>query len=173
MNSKRVVLAGVGMLALSVLPVTGAGASGQPGTQLDCTFGVHLAFTPGISPQVEAIRITSTAPGPLACHGTWAGQAVTGQGVVVFEGDAVGSCGGSTIDALVRMDHPLADGGRMHVTVPLRSGRLGMALYGTSGDPARPASLMGTGVPDAGQDCRQVPISGIAAEGRAVFGPWE
>ena len=35
---------------------------------------------------------------------------------------------------------------------------------------ARPASLVGTGTPDPGQDCRQVPITGIAAQGRAVFG---
>jgi hypothetical protein len=66
--------------------------------------------------------------------------------------------------------HPLANGGRMEIDVPFRSGRAGMALYGQGSDPARPASLVGTGTPDAGQDCRQVPITGIAAEGRAAFG---
>jgi hypothetical protein len=34
------------------------------------------------------------------------------------------------------------------------------------------SSPSATGSPDPGQDCRQVPITGIAAEGRAVFGPW-
>ena len=173
MNLKPVVVAAVALLALTVLSPTGAGAAGPSDiTQLDCTFGVHLAFSPGISPAVEAIRITSTAPGPLSCQGTWAGQAVTGLGTVVFEGDAVGSCLGSTIDAVLRLDHPLAGGGRMELTIPLRSGRLGVALYGTGADPAHPASLWGTGSPDPGQDCRQVPITGIAAAGRAVFGPW-
>ncbi|MGH9009375.1 MAG: hypothetical protein ACRDYF_05930 [Acidimicrobiia bacterium] len=172
MNVKRLLLGAAGMLALAVLSPTGAGASGQPATQLDCTFGVHLAFNPGISPAVEAIRITSTAPGPLSCQGTWAGRPVTGQGQVTFEGDAVGSCGGSTIDAVVRLVHPLVGGGRMELDVPVRSGRAGMALYGQGSDQARPATLVGTGTPDAGQDCRQVPITGIAAEGRAIFGPW-
>jgi hypothetical protein len=142
-------------------------------TQLDCRFGVHLAFNPGISPAMEAIRITSSAPGPLTCEGTWAGQPLTGQGLVVFEGDAIGDCAGSTIDAVVRLEHPLANGGRMEIAVPFRSGRVGMALYGQGSDPARPASLVGTGTPDRGQDCRQVPITGIAAAGQAVFGPWE
>ncbi len=172
MTVKRLLLVAAGMLALTVLSPTGAGASGQSGTRLDCTFGVHLAFNPGISPAVEAIRITSTAPGPLSCQGTWAGHPVTGQGQVTFEGDAVGSCAGSTIEAVVRLVHPLVDGGRVEFDVPFRSGRAGMALYGQGSDPARPASLVGTGTPDAGQDCRQVPITGIAAEGRVVFGPW-
>jgi uncharacterized protein len=42
----------------------------------------------------------------------------------------------------------VAGGGRMRITVPLRSGRVGMALYGTGRDPAQPAALLGTGVPD-------------------------
>jgi hypothetical protein len=172
MNVKRLLLVAAGMLALTVLSPTDARASGGPGTRLDCTFGVHLAFHPGISPAVEAIRITSTAPGPLSCEGTWGGRPVTGQGHVTFEGDAVGSCGGSTIDAVVRLVHPLVGGGRMEFDVPFRSGRAGMALYGQSSDPARPASLAGTGTPDSGQDCSNVPITGIAAEGRAIFGPW-
>jgi hypothetical protein len=172
MNVKRLLLVAAAMLALTVLSPTGARASGGLATRLDCTFGVHLAFNPGISPAVEAIRITSTVPGPLSCQGTWAGQPVTGQGKVTFEGDALGSCGGSTIDAVVRLVHPLVGGGRMELDVPFRSGRMGMALYGQGSDPARPASLVGTGTPDAGQDCRQVPITGIAARGRAVFGPW-
>jgi hypothetical protein len=172
MNVKRLLLSAAGMLALAVLSPTGAGASGQPATRLDCTFGVHLAFNPGISPAMEAIRITSTAPGPLSCEGTWAGRQVIGQGQVTFEGDAVGNCGGSTIDAVVRLMHPLVGGGRMELDVPVRSGRAGMALYGQGSDPARSASLVGTGTPDAGQDCREVPITGIAAEGRAIFGPW-
>jgi hypothetical protein len=172
MNVKRLLLVAAGMLALTVLSPAGAGASGQPSTRLACTFGVHLAFDPGISPAVEAIRITSTAPGPLTCQGIWAGEPVHGQGTVTFEGDAVGSCGGSTIDAVVRLVHPLVGGGRMELDVPFRSGRAGMALYGQGSDPARPATLIGTGTPDAGQDCRQVPITGIAARGRAEFGPW-
>ena len=172
MNVKRLLLVAAATLALAVLSPTGAGAFDRPVTQLDCTFEVHLAFNPGISPAMEAIRITSTAPGPLSCQGTWAGHPVTGQGLVTFEGDAVGNCAGSTIDAVVRLVHPLVGGGRMELEVPFRSGRAGMALYGQGSDPARPASLVGTGTPDAGQDCRQVPITGIGARGRAVFGPW-
>src|SRR4051794_22914236 len=99
-------------LALAVVPATGAGAAAGPsGTQLDCRFGVHIAFNPGISPAVESIRITSTAPGPLSCQGTWEGRPVTGHGVVTFEGDAIGNCAGSTIDAVVRLVHPLTGGG--------------------------------------------------------------
>ena len=171
MNIQRIVVVAAGILTLTVIPPShAAGAAASSGTQFACTYGVHLAFAPGISPAVEAIRITSSTPGPLSCQGTWAGRPLTGQGTVVFEGDAIGSCGGSTIDAVLRMDHPLADGGRMRTTLPLRSGRVGMAMYGVSRDAARPASLVGTGTPDPGQDCRQVPITGIAAQGRAVFG---
>jgi len=172
MNAKRLLLVAAGMLALTVVLPTDAQADGQSVTRIDCTFGVHLAFNPGISPAMEAIRITSTAPGPLSCQGTWGGRPVTGQGQVTFEGDAVGNCGGSSIDSVIRLVHPLAGGGRMEVDVPVRSGRAGMALYGQGSDPARPASLIGTGTPDAGQDCQQVPITGIAAEGRTIFGPW-
>ena len=171
MNLNRLFVVASAALVLALVPANGAGAAGPPGTQLDCRFGVHLAFDPGISPAVEAIRITSSAPGPLSCQGTWEGRPVTGQGVVAFEGDAIGSCAGSTIDAVVRLVHPLAGGGRMELAVPFRAGRVGMALYGQGSDPARPSSLIGTGTADAGQDCRQVPITGIAAEGRAVFGP--
>lgn len=160
----------VAALAASVVGAPGAGAAG--GTRLDCRFTVHLTFSPGISPQVKEIHITSTEPGTLSCTGTWSGREVAGQGLAVFEGDALGSCPGSTIDAVVRMDHPLAGGGRFQVVVPIRSGRLATVLHGTSEDPARPASVLGTGTPDAGQDCARTPITGIAAHGRAVVGPW-
>jgi hypothetical protein len=133
---------------------------------------VHLIFTPGISPEVKEIRITSTEPGTLRCTGTWSGQAVAGEGVTVFEGDAVGTCAGSTIDAVVHLDHPLAGGGRFQLTTPIRSGRVGTVLYGTSEDADRPVSIVGTGTADAGQDCSRTPITGITAQGRAVFGPW-
>lgn len=176
MKLKPVLVGAATALAFTILPSGGvaraADLGGPSGTQLDCTYGVHLAFSPGISPAVEPIQITSSAPGPLSCQGTWAGRPLTGQGTVIFEGDAVGTCAASTIDAVLQMDHPLADGGRMQVTLPLRSGRVGMAIYGSGADPSRPAFLAGTGAPDPGQDCRQVPITGIATEGRALFGPW-
>jgi hypothetical protein len=163
------VLVAAVVAALTVLSPTSAVGAGPAGSHLDCEYGVHLAFNPGISPAMESIRITSSTPGRLVCQGTWEGKRLIGQGLVVFEGDAIGSCGGSTIDAVVRLEHPLADGGRMRVDVPFRSGRFGMALYGQGNDPARPASLVGTGTPDPGQNCRQVAITGIAAEGRALF----
>jgi hypothetical protein len=162
----------VASLALTAVVPGGAGAAGQPSTQFECGFAVHLAFTPGIGPGVEAIRITSSAPGPLTCKGAWYGRSLTGQGTAVFEGDAVGSCGGSTFNAVVRMKHPVDGGTEMLLDLPFRGGRAGMELYGVATEPGRHASLEATGTPDAGQDCEQVPITGIAAEGRALFGPW-
>jgi hypothetical protein len=91
---------------------------------------------------------------------------------VLFEGESIGSCGGSTIDAVLKMRHPVDGGTEMLLELPFRGGRVGMALYGVATEPARPALLQGTGTPDAGQDCEQVPITGLAAEGRALFGPW-
>ncbi len=72
----------------------------------------------------------------------------------------------------MRLDHPLAGGGRVQLTTPIRSGRVGTVLYGMSEDTAHPVSVMGTGTVDAGQDCVRTPITGITAQGRAVFGPW-
>jgi hypothetical protein len=161
-------LAVAAVLAVSVGITPGARAA--DGTHLDCAFAVHLAFEPGISPELKAIRITSPAPGPLSCTGTWAGQPVAGAGLATFEGDALGTCAGSTIDAVVRMDHPLAGGGRFRLAVPLRSGRVGTGLYAASDDPAQPALLFGTGTPDPGQNCITTPITGIRVKGRMVVG---
>ena len=168
----RRVLAAVGMIVLATVAPVPAGAGGQPSTQFDCTYGVHLALSPGIGPGVEDVRITSSAPGKLTCRGAWYGRSLTGDGTVVFEGEAVGTCGGSTIDAVLSMKHPVDGGTEMLLKLPFRGGRAGMALYGVATEPARPAFLEATGTPDAGQDCKQVPITGIAAEGRAMFGPW-
>jgi hypothetical protein len=148
----------------------GTGAAGV--SRLDCAFEVHLAFTPGISPQMEAIHIASPQPGTLSCTGTWSGREATGRGLVTFDGRAVGDCAISTIDAVLTMEHPLAGGGRLHIVLPLRSGRVGVLLYGTSMVPDRPASVIGAGRPDPGQDCTTTPITAIAAEGHSVVGPW-
>ena len=147
-----------------------SGADGSEPGRLDCGFEVHLTFTPGISPTVEKIRITSTEPGLLVCTGTWSARQPTGRGLVTFAGDAVGSCAGSTIDGVVRMHHPLVAGGHFDIVIPVHSGRVGTVLHATAQDPTRPAAVLGTGTPDPGQDCTTVPITGIAARGRAIVG---
>jgi hypothetical protein len=168
----RRVLAALGLVVLTVAAPRPAGAGGQPSTNFECSFSVHLALSPGITASVGSSRITSSAPGPLSCKGAWYGRSLTGQGTVVLEGDAVGRCDGSTLDAVVKMKHPVDGGTEMLLELPFRGGRAGMALYGVATEPGRHASLQGTGTPDAGQDCTQVPITGLATEGRGQFGPW-
>jgi len=168
----RRLLAALGMIVLTAVAPVPAGAGGQPSTDFECTYGVHLVFSPGIGPGVEDVRITSSGPGTLTCKGAWYGRSLTGAGTVVLEGEAMGTCDGSSIDAVLSMKHPVDGGTEMLLKLPFRGGRAGMTLYGLATEPARPASLQGTGTPDSGQDCRQVPITGLAAEGRAVFGPW-
>ena len=166
----RMILVAAGCLVTAIVAVPhGTGASTL--NRLDCAYQVHLKFTPGISPQTETIHITSPQPGTLSCTGTWEGRQVTGQGLVSFDGRAVGDCAASTIDAVLTMDHPLAGGDRFHITLPLRSGRAGMLLYGTSLLLSRPASVVGVGNPDPGQNCTTTPITGIGAQGRGVVGP--
>jgi len=168
----RRLLAALGMIVLSAVAPVPARAGGQPSTQFECRYGVHLALNPGIGPGVEDIRITTSAPGKLTCKGAWYGRSLTGEGTVAWEGEAIGTCDVSSIDAVLSMKHPVDGGTEMLLKLPFRGGRAGMALYGVATEPARPATLQGTGTPDSGQDCHQVPITGLAAEGRAVFGPW-
>lgn len=158
----------LGMTLGAVLLPPDADASAADGTHLDCSFKNHVTFTPGISPEVKEIRIASSEPGPLRCTGTWAGQELTGTGLGAFEGDAVGTCAASTIDAVLRIDHPLAGGDRLQVAVPIRAGRAGTVIYGVGADSSRPASIVGNGTPDKGQNCVFTPITGITAEGRVL-----
>ncbi len=163
------VLVALGMTVGAVLLPPGANANAAAGgTRLDCRFENHVTFTPGISPEVKEIRIASSEPGPLRCTGTWAGQEVTGTGLGTFEGDAVGTCAASTIDAVLRIDHPLADGDRLRVSLPIRAGRAGTVIYGMGTGSFGAASLAGTGTPDEGQNCVTTPVSGMSTEGRVL-----
>ncbi len=169
LRRRRSIVVAIGVVgaALAAPGLPAAGAVG--GTHLDCEFETHVAFTPGISPEVKEIHIKSTEPGPLRCTGTWAGQEVAGTGLGSFEGSAVGTCAGSTIDGALVIDHPLAGGDRFQVTVPIRAGRAGTVIHGVGVGPSMAASLVGTGTPDEGQNCLTVPVTGMTAEGRVLI----
>ena len=172
MTALKAATLAVAVVALATLAAPAPLVRAATDQQIACTFSVHVRFSPGISARLERIRIDSPQPGTASCAGTWSGRAVGGDGLVTFAGDAIGSCPASTIDSTASLDLPLAGGGRAHIDIPLRSGRVGEAIYGTGTEPSHPASVVATGSPDAGQNCVGTPTTGITVQGRVVLGPW-